>query len=195
MVRFPGAAGVHPSVPVRNVGELIALAKAKPGTLGYSLRRRRQFQSSRGELFSLATGVKILHVPYKGVGPGMMALLAGDVQLMFNNIQTALEHVPRRQDRSRSASASRSALPLLPDVPTVAETVPGFDMAPWVGIIAPANTPKDVVARLSQEVMAVMRDPETASRCFADQQKWPRCAGAGRPFGQLIAKDLDKWAP
>jgi tripartite-type tricarboxylate transporter receptor subunit TctC len=191
MVRFPGLLAVHPSVPARNVGELIALAKAKPGTLGYASGGVGNFSHLAGELFSLATGVKLVHVPYKGVGPGMMALLAGDVQLMFNNIQTALEHVRAGKVAALGVSEPQRVA-LLPGVPTVAETVPGFEMAPWVGIIAPANTPKDVVARLSQEVLAVMRDPETVN--LLTSQQVTAMPLAPEEFGQLIRKDLDKWA-
>lgn len=187
----PSVLIVHPSVPARNVGELIALAKAKPGTLGYASGGVGNFSHLAGELFSLATGVKLVHVPYKGVGPGMMALLAGDVQLMFNNIQTALEHVRAGKVAALGVSEPQRVA-LLPGVPTVAETVPGFEMAPWVGIIAPANTPKDVVARLSQEVLAVMRDPETIN--LLTSQQVTAMPLAPDEFGHLIRKDLDKWA-
>jgi tripartite-type tricarboxylate transporter receptor subunit TctC len=191
MVRFPGLLAVHPSVPARSVSELIELAKARPGTLGYSSGGVGNFSHLAGELFSLATGVKLLHVPYKGVGPGTMALLAGDVQLMFNNIQTSLEHV-RAGKIIAIAVNEPQRVSLLPDVPTVAETVPGFEMAPWVGVIAPANTPKDVVTRLSHEVLAVMRDPEVV-KLLESQQVTAMPLGP-HDFAELIRKDVDKWA-
>ncbi len=101
------------------------------------------------ELFSLATGVKLLHVPYKGTGPASLALIGGEVQIGFNNVQTLLQNVKAGQLRAL-AVAEPQRVPALPDVPTVAETVPGFTMAPWIGIIVPVKTPKEIVARLSR---------------------------------------------
>jgi tripartite-type tricarboxylate transporter receptor subunit TctC len=191
MAKFPGLLAVHPSVPARSVGELIAFAKANPGRLAYASGGVGNFSHLAAELFSLATGVKLLHVPYKGVGPGAAALLAGDVQLMFNNVQTTLEHV--RAGRIIALAVNEpQRVALLPDVPTVAETVPGFEMAPWVGVIAPARTPKEVVARLGQETLAILRDPEVV-KLLADQQVIPLTLAQG-PFAELIRKDLDKWA-
>ena len=191
MVRFPGMLAVHPSVPARSVAELIALAKAKPGGLAYASAGVGNFSHLAMELFSLATGVKLLHVPYKGTGPASLALIAGEVQMGFNNVQTLLQNVQSGQ-LAALAVAEPKRMPALPDLPAVAETVPGFEMAPWVGIIAPARTPKEVVARLSQETLAVMRDPEVV-KVLTDQQVTP-FALEPEPMEQLIRKDLDKWA-
>src|SRR5260370_26294873 len=111
------------------------------------------------ELFSQASGVKLLHVPYKGTGPASLALIGGEVQMGFNNVQLLLQPVQVGQ-LVALAVAEPKRMPALPDVPTVAETVPGFEMAPGVGIIAPALTPKHIVDRLSQETLAIMHDPE-----------------------------------
>jgi tripartite-type tricarboxylate transporter receptor subunit TctC len=191
MVRFPGMLAVHPSVPARSVAELIALAKAKPGGLAYASAGVGNFSHLAMELFSLATGVKLLHVPYKGTGPASLALIAGEVQMGFNNVQTLLQNVQSGQ-LAALAVAEPKRMPALPDLPAVAETVPGFEMAPWVGIIAPARTSKEVVARLSQETLAVMRDPEVV-KVLTDQQVTP-FAIPPEPMEQLIRKDLDKWA-
>ena len=191
MVKFPGMLAVHPSVPARSVGELIALAKSKPGSLAYASGGTGNFSHLAAELFSSATGVKLLHVPYKGVGPGAAALLAGDVQLMFNNIQTLLEHV-RAGKVVALAVNEPQRIASLPKVPAVAETVPGFEMAPWVGIMAPARTPKEIVVRLAQETLAVMRDAEVV-KLLADQQVIPMPLGPDE-LGALIRRDLDKWA-
>ncbi len=191
MVRFPGMLAVHPSVPARSVAELIALAKAKPGGLAYASAGVGNFSHLAMELFSLATGVKLLHVPYKGTGPASLALIAGEVQMGFNNVQTLLQNVQSGQ-LAALAVAEPKRMPALPDLPAVAETVPGFEMAPWVGIIAPARTPKEVVARLSQETLAVMRDPEVV-KVLTDQQVTP-FAIPPEPMEHLIRKDLDKWA-
>src|SRR5438105_116196 len=191
MVRFPGMLAVHPSVPVRSVSELIALAKSKPAALAYASAGVGNFSHLAMELFSQATGVKLLHVPYKGTGPASLALIAGEVQMGFNNVQTLLQNVQSGQ-LAALAVAEPKRMPALPDLPAVAETVPGFEMAPWVGIIAPARTSKEVVARLSQETLAVMRDPEVV-KVLTDQQVTP-FAIPPEPMEHLIRKDLDKWA-
>jgi tripartite-type tricarboxylate transporter receptor subunit TctC len=143
------------------------------------------------ELFSLSTGVKLLHVPYKGTGPASLALIGGEVQLGFNNVQTLLQNVRSGQLRAL-AVAEPQRIPALPDVPTVAETVPGFTMAPWIGIIVPVKTPKEIVARLSRETLAVMRDPDVV-KLLNDQQVTPMATGP-EEFETLIKADLERWA-
>jgi tripartite-type tricarboxylate transporter receptor subunit TctC len=191
LVRFPGLLATHPSLPVNNVAELIALAKAKPGDLAYASAGVGNFSHLAMELFSLSTGVKLLHVPYKGTGPASLALIGGEVQLGFNNVQTLLQNVRAGQLKAL-AVAEPQRVPTLPDVPAVAETVPGFTMAPWIGIIVPVKTPKDIVARLTQETLAVMRDPELV-KLLTDQQVTPMALDQDQ-FTALIKKDLDKWA-
>ena len=190
-VRFPGMLVAHPSVPAHTVAEVIALAKAKPGALSYASAGIGNFSHLAMELFALNTGIKLLHVPYKGTGPSAMALTAGDVQLMFNNVQTVLQQVQAGQ-MTALAVAEPQRMAALPDVPTVAETVPGFEMAPWIGVIVPAKTPKEIVARLGEETLAVMRDPEVV-KLLTDQQVTPYALPADE-FEQLIKKDLDRWA-
>ena len=190
IVRFPGMLAVHPSVPAHSVAELIALAKAKPGSLAYASAGVGNFSHLAMELFAQATGVKLLHVPYKGTGPASLALLGGEVQMGFNNVQTLLQSVRAGQLRAL-AVAEPQRLALLPDIPTVAETVPGFAMAPWIGIIVPQRTPKDIVSRLSAETLAIMRDPDVI-QLLNDQQVTPMASGADA-FEQLIKSDLDRW--
>jgi tripartite-type tricarboxylate transporter receptor subunit TctC len=191
MVRFPGMLAVHPSVAAASIGELITLAKAKPGSLTYASAGVGNFSHLAMELFSLATGVKLLHVPYKGTGPASVALIGGEVQLGFNNVQLLLQNVRVGQLRAL-AVAEPQRMAVLPDIPTVAETVPGFTMAPWVGIIVPARTANDVVARLAQETLAAMRQPEVI-KLLDDQQVTPMALGS-EEFGKLIKRDLDRWA-
>jgi tripartite-type tricarboxylate transporter receptor subunit TctC len=191
LVRFPGMLAVHPSVPVKTVAELIALAKAKPGGLNYASAGVGNFSHLAMELFSLSAGVKMQHVPYKGTGPASLALIGGEVQLGFNNVQTLLQNVNAGQLRAL-AVAEPQRMPALPDVPAVAETVPGFTMAPWIGIIVPVKTPKEVVTRLSEATLAVMRDPEVI-KLLNDQQVTPMPSGPDE-FEGLIKKDLDRWA-
>src|SRR5262249_33553842 len=190
LVRFPGMLAAHPSLRARSVAELIALAKEKPGAISYASAGIGNFSHLAMELFSLATGVKLLHVPYKGTGPASLALIGGEVQMGFNNVQTLLQNVREGQLRAL-AVAEPQRMAALPDVPTVAETVPGVAMAPWIGIIVPTKTPKDVVARLSQETLAVMRDPEVV-KLLTDQQVTPMATGP-QEFEALIKTDLAKW--
>ena len=191
LVRFPGMLAVHPSLPAHSVAELIALAKAKPGSLAYASAGVGNFSHLAMELFALAAGVKLLHVPYKGTGPASLALIGGEVQMGFNNVQTLLQNVRAGQLRPL-AVAEPQRLAILPDVPTVAETVPGFAMAPWVGIIVPARTPDDIVNRLAHASLAVMSDPAVI-RLLTDQQVTPM-ATSTQEFEQLIRSDLERWA-
>lgn len=190
MIRFPGMLAVHPSVPARSVAELIALAKSKPGGLTYASAGIGNFSHLAMELFALATGVKLLHVPYRGTGPASLALIGGEVQMGFNNVQTLLQNVQSGQIRAL-AVAEPKRMPALPDLPAVAETVPGFEMAPWVGIIVPSGTPREVVGRLSQATLAIMRDADVV-KLLTEQQVTTMPLGPDE-FGRLIRKDLDKW--
>jgi tripartite-type tricarboxylate transporter receptor subunit TctC len=189
-IRLPSMLAAHPSVPVRNIAELIALAKAKPNGLTYASAGVGNFSHLEMELFSLAAGVKLLHVPYKGTGPASMGMIGGEVQAGFNNVSTLLPHVQAGK-LIALAVAEPKRMPDLPDVPAIAETVPGFEMAPWVGIIAPAGTPQAIVDRLTKESLAVMRDP-AAVKQFTGQQLVVMTLEQGR-FAELIKKDLEKW--
>ena len=189
-IRLPSMLAVHPSVPVHNVAELIALAKAKPGTISYASGGVGNFGHLEAELFSLAAGVKLLHVPYKGTGPSAMGMIGGEVQIGFNNVSTLLPYVTSGK-LVALAVAEPQRMPDLPNIPTIAETLPGFDMAPWVGIIVPAGTPKAIVDRLAKETLAVMNDPAVVKQ-FTDQQLTVMTLEQDR-FADLIRKDLEKW--
>jgi tripartite-type tricarboxylate transporter receptor subunit TctC len=190
MIRYPSMLIAHPAVGVRNVAELIALAKAKPGVLTYSSGGTGNFSHLGLELLALQTGIKLLHVPYRGVGPATMALIGGDVQLMYNNVATALEHV-RGGKAVPIAVGEPARLPALPDIPAVAETVPGFEMSAWVAIFVPAKTPKDVVTRLSQEVAALLKDPDVM-KIFAEQQILAFYKDPD-DLARYIKAELEKW--
>jgi tripartite-type tricarboxylate transporter receptor subunit TctC len=190
MIRYPSMLIAHPAVGVRNVAELIALAKAKPGVLTYSSGGTGNFSHLGLELLALQTGIKLLHVPYRGVGPATMALIGGDVQLMYNNVATALEHV--RGGRAVPVAVGEPArLPALPDIPAVAETIPGFEMSAWVAIFVPAKTPKDVITRLSQEVAALLKDPDVV-KIFAEQQILAFYKDPD-DLARYIKVELEKW--
>jgi tripartite-type tricarboxylate transporter receptor subunit TctC len=190
MIRYPSMLIAHPSAGLHDVPELIARAKAKPGTLSFSSGGTGNFSHLGLELLSLQTGIKLLHVPYRGVGPATMALVGGDVQLMYNNVATALEHV-RTGKATALAIGDLQRLPGLPDIPAVAETVPGFEMSAWVGIFVPAKTPPEVVARLSKEVAAFLRDPAVV-KIFAEQQIVDFYKDSDE-LAQYVKQELEKW--
>ena len=181
---------VHPSIPARNVPELVAFAKENPDRLSFGSGGVGNFSHLAMELFSLETGVKLLHVPYKGTGPAAMALIAGDVQIGFIPVQTLLPYVKSGQ-LVAIAIGEPQRMPSLPDVPTVSETLPGFETAAWEGIVVPAGTPKEIVTRIREATLSIMRDPEIAKQ-FTDQQKIVMALGPNE-FADLIRKDSAKW--
>ena len=189
-VRLPGMLAAHPSFPANDIAGLIKLAKEKPGTINYASAGVGNFSHLAMELFSGATGVKLQLVPYKGTAPAAQALLSGEVQVGFNNVQTLLQFVQEGKLKVLGV-AEPKRMPQFPDFPAVAETVPGFEMAPWVGIVAPAGTPQPIIDRLSEATIAVMADPAIAKQ-FSDQQLTVM-ALAKADFGKLIKNDLDKW--
>ena len=190
VIRLPSLLAVHPSLPVKNVAELIALAKEKPGTLNYASAGVGNFSHLEAELFAQAAGIKLVHVPYKGTGPASLGLIAGEVQLSFNNVSTLWPYVKEKKIVALAVMEPKR-MPDLPDVPAISETIPGFDMAPWVGIILPAGVPKPIVDRLTKEILAVMKDP-AAVKIFTDQQLVVMTL-PGEQFTALIQKDSDKW--
>src|SRR5580700_4108017 len=189
-VRLPGMLAANPSLPANTIAELIALAKQKPDGLAYGSAGVGNFSHLAMVLFTQATGVKMLHVPYKGTGPMAMGIIGGEVQVEFNNVSTLLPFVKAGKLKAL-AVAEPKRMPEFPDWPAVAETVPGFEMAPWVGLIAPAGTPKPVVDRLTEAMLKVMNDPAVIKQ-FADQQLTVMALPPDA-FAKLIRADTEKW--
>jgi tripartite-type tricarboxylate transporter receptor subunit TctC len=187
---FPSYLVANPATGFKTVADLIKTAKDKPGTLNYSSGGVGNFSHLGLAVLAFKTGIDIVHVPYRGVGPGTTAVLAGDVQLMYNNIATALPHVQAGK-LTGIAVGGEKRLASLPDVPTIAETVPGFDVTPWVGIFVPAKTPHDVVARLSHEVDALLKDPEVIK--IFEANMIDAAYLDSEPFTKQIAKETDGW--
>ena len=188
--KFVGLIVINPKVPAKTVKELIDYAKANPGKLNYSSGGIGNFSHLGVELFTQATGTRMVHVPFTGVGPGTQALIAGDVQVMFNNVATALQGMETGQLRGLGIGET-ARLKDLPDLPTIAETVPGYEMAAWTGIIGPAGLPKAVVDRLAKETAALLDDPEVVN-LFAKQHMIAIRKGPAA-FTQHIKDDLVKW--
>ncbi len=190
VIRLPSMLAVHPSLAVKNVAELIKLAKEKPSTLTFASAGVGNFSHLEAELFALQAGIKLVHVPYKGTGPSSLGMIGGEVNMGFNNVSTLLPYV-KSGKLVALAVLEPKRIPELPDVPAIAETIPGFEMAPWLGIIVPLGTPKPIVDRLTKETLAVMADP-AAVKQFTDQQLSVMTL-PGEKFAALIKKDHDKW--
>ncbi len=190
LIRLPSMLAVHPSTPARNVAEFIALAKSKPGTINYGSAGVGNFSHLQMELFAQAAGIKLVHVPYKGTGPLAIGMLGGEVHAGINNVSTLMQQT-QSGNLIALAVAEPKRLPDLPNVPTIAETLPGFDMAPWVGLIVPMGTPKEIVDKLVVESNAVMTDPVVAKQ-FKEQQLNVMLLERDK-FADLIRKDLEKW--
>lgn len=190
LIRLPSMLAVHPSVPARTVAEFIALAKSKPGAINYGSAGVGNFSHLEMELFSQAAGIKLVHVPYKGTGPLAIGMLGGEVHAGFNNVSTLLQQTQTGK-LIALAVAEPKRMADLPDVPTIAETLPGFDMAPWVGLVVPIGTPKEIVDKLVVESTAVMQDPVVIKQ-FKEQQLNVMLLERDK-FAALIKKDLDKW--
>jgi tripartite-type tricarboxylate transporter receptor subunit TctC len=187
-----GVLVVNPTVDAKTVKELIALAKAKPGTMSYASAGNGTAPHIAGELFKQQAGVDILHVPYKGSGPAVTDTLAGTTQIMFPSLVAAVPHIKSGKLRALAVTGSRRS-PLFPQLPTVAESgVAGFEITQWYGFFAPAKTPKDIVDKLNKEIVAIMKDPDTAKK-FADQGA-DIVTGSPDDFGKLVQSELAKWS-
>ena len=188
--RFPSLLTAHPSTGIKTVADLLRVAKEKPGTLNYSSGGIGNFSHMGLELLAHQTGIKIVHVPYKGVGPATLAVLSGEVQLMYNNVATAIEHVRAGKNNGLAIGESKR-MAGLPDVPTIAETVPGYDFSAWIGIYVPAKTPAPVVARISKAIAEFLQDPAT-QKYFSDQ--FITASYKDSPeFAAYIKDELVKW--
>src|SRR5262249_22230140 len=186
---FPSLLVANPSTGIKTVPDLIKAAKAKPGTLNYSSGGVGNFSHLGLAVLAFKSDINIVHVPYQGVGPATQAVLAGDVQLMYNNIATALPHVQAGKLTALAVGGDRVST--LPDVPAIAETIPGFDVTPWVGLFVPAKTPKDIVARLSHEVDALLKDSEVIKIFEANMIKAAYLDS--EPFTKQIEKETNGW--
>jgi tripartite-type tricarboxylate transporter receptor subunit TctC len=166
LVVSPQVLVVHPSVPANSVPELVALAKAKPGVLNFASVGTGTSPHLGGELFQSLTGTKIVHVPYKGTAPAMTDLIAGQVQMMFTSMPTVLAHVKAGRLRLLGTGGTKRSA-VIAETPTIAETVPGFELVTWYGVFAPAGTPAAVISRLNTEIGKVLVDPESRDRLTA----------------------------
>ena len=182
----------HPSLPAKNVQELIALGKAKPGTLNYASSGNGQSTHLSAELFATMSGIKMNHIPYKGSAPALTDVMGGQASLMFDTMLSAMPHVKNGKLKAIAVtSAARS--PAAPDVPTVAESgLPGYEAIAWNGLLVPAGTPADVVAKLNAELKKALDAPEVKDRFSA--QGFGAAWNTREAFAKFIQSELDKWA-
>ncbi len=187
----PNVLLVNPAVPARNMEELLRYIRANPGKLNFASMGSGTTGHLSGEMFKMLAVLDLVHAPYKGSGPALADLLAGHVQMMFDNLPTALPHVKSGKLRAFAVTSS-TRHPALPDVPTLAEAgVPGFEATAWFGFVAPAATPRPIVERLNAEMVKALRDPMVKEKM--DAQGVHIMANSSADFARLIASESAKW--
>ena len=190
-VSSPNVLVVHPSVPARHTRELIDIAKARPGQITFASGGSGAATHLAGELLKIMGGVEMTHIPYKGAGPATIDLISGQVTWMFGTILPTIPHVRAGKLRALAVSGKRRA-EVLPEVPTVAEHVPGFEASSWYGVFAPAGTPAEVIIKLNQEMARALTPVEVRQRLAAEGTEV--VAGNPEDFMQLFRAEAAKWA-
>jgi tripartite-type tricarboxylate transporter receptor subunit TctC len=189
-MRLANVMEVHPAVPANNVAEFITYAKANPGKINFASGGVGTSPHLSGELFKTMTGTNIVHVPYRGTAPALTDLVAGQVQVMFDNIPGSIGHIRTGKVRALGVTAAKRVA-ALPDVPTIGETVPGYEVSIWYGIAAPRGTPPEIVEKLNQAVNAVLAYPRLQAR-LAELGGEPMPMTPAE-FGKLVAEETEKW--
>jgi tripartite-type tricarboxylate transporter receptor subunit TctC len=190
LILFPDVVVVNPDLPIHTIPELIAYAKANPGQLNFASSGIGSTLHVAGELFKMMAGVNIVHIAYRGGAPAMVDLLSGRVQVMFDNVPTALPYIKAGKIRPLGVTSTTRAA-VLPDVPLVADTVPGYEASAWYGIVGPKGLPADVVEKLNRECNAILAMPEAKTQ-LADLGA-SLLPGSAADFGKLVADETAKW--
>jgi len=182
---------VHPTLPAKSVAELVALVKARPGQLSYSSSGNGSGAHLAGEMLRSLARVEIVHVPYKGAGPAMPDLIAGQVQLSFITYTAAGPHIKTGRLRALGVTTAKRS-PTLPDLPAIGETVAGYDSAVWYGFAAPAGTPPEIVSKLNTEVLRVLAAPDFRSRITLEAVS--PIGSTPEEFGSFMKSEIVRWA-
>jgi tripartite-type tricarboxylate transporter receptor subunit TctC len=183
---------VHPAVPAQNVQELIALARAQPGTISFASAGNGSTNHLAGEMFKSMARIEIVHVPYRGAGPAMNDLIGGHVQMFFDLLPSSLPQIRTGKVRALGNAGARRPV-ALPDLPTVGEQgLPGFDASSWMGLVAPAKTPAPVLAKLSDQIAKVLKEPDVIARIRELGSEPGHAFGAA--FGTFMQAETAKWA-
>jgi len=191
LIRVPNVMEVNPSVPAKTVSEFIAYAKANPGKINMASSGNGTSIHMSGELFKMMTSLAMQHVPYRGSAPMLTDLLAGQVQVTFDNMPSSIEHIRAGKLRALAVTtATRSEA--LPDVPVVADFVPGYEASAWFGLGAPKGTPPEIIELLNKEVNAAVADPNIRARLV--DMGGMMINGTPAEFGKIIVEETEKWA-
>jgi tripartite-type tricarboxylate transporter receptor subunit TctC len=191
LIRFPNVIVVNPSVPAKTVPELIAYAKANPGKLNMASSGNGSTIHVSGELFKMMTGINMVHVPYRGGAPALIDMISGQVQVMFDNLPTSIAFIRAGKLRPLAVTTTTRS-ELLPDLPTVADFVPGYEASAWYGVGVPKGTPHEIINKLNKEINAILADPKVKVR-LAELGAWA-IFGSSADFGKLVADETEKWA-
>ena len=191
LIRVPNVMEVTESFPAKTVAEFIAYCRAHPGKINMASSGSGTSVHLSGELFKTMTGCDMLHVPYKGAGPALQDLIPGQVHVMFDNLPSSIGHIKGGKLRALAVTSAQRS-PELPDVPTVAETVPGYEATAWFGLGMPKGSPREAIAKVNAAVNAAFSDPAMVKR-FADLGGTPM-KGSPEDFGKIIAAETEKWA-
>jgi tripartite-type tricarboxylate transporter receptor subunit TctC len=186
----PNVLAVHPDLPVKSAKDLVALAKQKPGELQYASAGVGSFQHLGGELFKLVAGVDLMHVPFKGGGPAMIDVMGGHTKIVFSSLVQTTPHIRSGKLKALGVGGTKRN-PVLPDVPTIAEDVPGYEAVNWWGIVAPAGTPAAIVDKLSKEVAVALTSPEVQKQFETEGAEIVQMSPA--EFGKFIETEMTKW--
>jgi tripartite-type tricarboxylate transporter receptor subunit TctC len=190
LVRTPNVMEVTPSFPAKTVAEFIAYCKANPGKINMASSGSGTSVHLSGELFKSMTGCQMLHVPYKGAGPALTDLMGGQVDVIFDNLPSSVGHIKGGKIRALGVT-SQEREPSMPQLPTIAETVPGYEATAWFGVGMPKGTPKDIIDKVNAEVNRALADPKMRER-LAELGGKP-IAGTPEDFGKVIAAETAKW--
>jgi tripartite-type tricarboxylate transporter receptor subunit TctC len=191
LVLSPNVMIVNPALPVRSVAEFIAYTKANPGKVNLASPGTGTAVHMGGEMFKLMTGASMTHVPYRGGAPAMADLISGQVHVMFDVLPGAMQHIRSGSTRALAVT-TRTRVDMLPDIPTVAETVPGYESTTWFGIGVPAGTPREIIERLNREINAALADPAILAR-FADVGAMPMMFTPAEA-NAFVTAQTEKWA-
>ena len=193
VARVPNLLVVNPSVAAKDVRELVALAKAKPGQLNYGSGGNGSAANLATEYFKLQTGISMVHIPYKGTAPAVTDLIGGQIQVLFTGAPAVIGHVRSGQLRALAVSSPKR-LDALPDLPTVAESgYKDFEADQWYGVVAPAGTPREVISKLNTQINTALNAPELKARLSSEGAVV--MPGTPEAFGQLMAREITRWKP
>jgi tripartite-type tricarboxylate transporter receptor subunit TctC len=190
-IRVPNVMEVNPNVPAKTVKEFIDYAKANPGKVNMASSGIGTSVHLSGALFMMMTGVNMVHVPYRGASPALVDMLADQVQVMFDNLPSSIGHI--RSGRLRAIAVTTAVRDkALPDVPTVAETVPGYEASAWFGMAVPKGTPRPIIDKLNKTINEALADPATQAKLA--ELGGTLIPGTPEDFGKIIAQETDKWS-